>query len=236
LPIVAAVINRYSTGLIITPYSVECVSLSKKKLARHELVAHDLTFLKTKHPVIRTLRDSFGDASLHGTKVWDSSFVLMDYLLLDPIPEGRVVFDIGCGWGPASLFLMKRFKSKVMSIDADDSVEPYLQLHGQLNNLKPVFWQRKIKQLAIDDLSMADTVIGADICFWDSLAKEWKSLIKRAKKAGVRQVLIADPGRQPFHDLADWAVKKYQAELWQHDINIPLKASSYVLDIHLNPQ
>jgi 16S rRNA G1207 methylase RsmC len=70
------------------------------------LSAYDLTFLKASHPVIKTLKSSVGDANLHGNKVWDSSFVLMDYLLLDPIPKGRVVFDIGCGWGPASLFLM----------------------------------------------------------------------------------------------------------------------------------
>lgn len=196
--------------------------------------AHGLTFLKASHPVIKTLKYSVGDANLHGNKVWDSSFVLMDYLLIDPIPEGRVVFDIGCGWGPTSLFLMNRFQSRVMSIDADDSVEPYLQLHGELNNLKPVFWQRKIKQLKANDLSMADTVIGGDICFWDSLGAEWKTLIKRSKKAGVRQILIADPGRQPFYDLADWAIKKYNAELWEHDITRPVKATSYVLDIPLN--
>jgi predicted nicotinamide N-methyase len=199
------------------------------------LSAYDLTFLKASHPVIKTLKSSVGDANLHGNKVWDSSFVLMDYLLLDPIPKGRVVFDIGCGWGPASLFLMKEFQSRVMSIDADDSVEPYLRLHGELNELKPVFWQSKIKALKKSDLSMADTVIGGDICFWDSLATEWKTLIKRAKAAGVRQILIADPGRQPFYDLSEWAKKKYKAELWEHDIKQPMKATSYVLDIHLNP-
>lgn len=205
-------------------------------MPKHQLTAHGLTFLKAGHPYAKTIRKEIGEASLHGTKVWDSSFVLMDYLLLDPIPEERVVFDIGCGWGPTSMFLMKRFRSKVMSIDADASVEPYLYLHGRINQLKPVFWQRKINQLTRDDLSMADTVVGGDICFWDSLRDDWWKLIKRARKAGVRQVLIADPGRQPFYDLAEWAKERYDAELWEHDITRPLKTSKYVLEVNLNPE
>ncbi len=205
-------------------------------MAKHELNAHDLRFLKPGHPLIKEIKEDIGEANLHGTKVWDSSFVLMDYLLLDPIPKNRVVFDIGCGWGPTTLFLLKHFGSRVLSIDADDSVQPYLELHGALNGYKPVFWQRKLDQLKKDDLAMADTLVGGDICFWDSLRDDWWKLLKRAKKAGVRQVLIADPGRQPFYDLADWARESFDAELWEHDIKVPIKASKYVLDIHLNPE
>lgn len=203
---------------------------------KHQLTAHGLTFLQPKHPSIKAIRKAHGDANLHGTKVWDSSFVLMDFLLLEPIPAGRVVFDIGCGWGPTTLFLAKSFQSRVLSIDADASVEPYLQLHGELNGVTPVFWQRRLNQLKADDLAMADTLLGGDICFWDSLRDDWKKLIKRAQKAGVRQVLIADPGRQPFHDLTEWAKKTWQAELWEHSIRAPIKASKYILEIPLNPE
>lgn len=205
-------------------------------MSKHELVAHGLTFLEAGHPDAKAIRREIGQANLHGTRVWDSSFVLMDYLLLDPIPEGRVVFDIGCGWGPTSLFLMKTFASKVMSIDADASVEPYLKLHGEINGLHPTFWQRKLNQLSQEDLSMADTVVGGDICFWDSLRDDWWKLLKRAKRAGVRQVLIADPGRQPFYDLSEWGRQRYDAELWEHDITAPIKACKYVLEINLNPE
>ncbi|WP_108125625.1 class I SAM-dependent methyltransferase [Saccharospirillum mangrovi] len=204
-------------------------------MPKQQIEAHGLTFLTPEHPSVRAIRDEKGEANIHGTKVWDSSFVLMDYLLLDPIPKRRVVFDIGCGWGPTTYFLKKHFHSKVMSIDADKSVEPYLRLHGELNGFRPVFWQRKLHQLSRDDLSMADTIVGGDICFWDSLRDDWMKLIKRANKAGVRQVLIADPGRQPFYDLADWAKSRFDAELWEHDIRKPIKASRYVLEINLNP-
>lgn len=203
---------------------------------KHQLTAHGLTFLKPNHPAVKTIRKAHGDANLHGTKVWDSSFVLMDFLLIEPIPDGRVVFDIGCGWGPTTLFLAKSFQSRVLSIDADASVEPYLHLHGELNGVTPVFWQRRLDQLKTADLSMADTLLGGDICFWDSLRDDWKKLIKRAQKAGVRQVLIADPGRQPFHDLTEWARSRYQAELWEHSITSPIKASKYILEITLNPE
>ena len=204
-------------------------------MPKQHIEAHGLTFLKPGHKSVKAIREKHGEANIHGTKVWDSSFVLMDYLLLDPIPSHRVVFDIGCGWGPTTFFLQKHFHSKVMSIDADKSVKPYLQLHGELNGFKPVFWQRKLHQLSRDDLSMADTIVGGDICFWDSLRDDWMKLIKRADKAGVRQVLIADPGRQPFYDLAEWAKSRYDAELWEHDIRKPIKASRYVLEVNLNP-
>lgn len=200
-----------------------------------QIEAHGLTFLKPGHATIKALRREYGEASIHGTKVWDSSFVLMDYLLLDPIPDNRVVFDIGCGWGATTFFLMTTFGSRVLSIDADASVEPYLVAHGTINDLKPVFWQRKLSQLTREDLSMADTLVGGDICFWDSLRDDWWALLKRADRAGVRQVLIADPGRQPFYDLADKARERYDAELWEHSIRQPVKASRYVLEVNLNP-
>lgn len=202
---------------------------------KHQLSAHGLTFLKPNHPSVKAIRKAYGDANLHGTKVWDSSFVLMDFLQIEPIPDGRVVFDVGCGWGPTTVFLAKVFKSRVLSIDADPSVEPYLQHHCELNGVAPLFWQRRLNQLKADDLSMADTILGGDICFWDSLRDDWKKLIKRAMKAGVRQVLIADPGRQPFHDLTEWTKANYQAELWEHSISAPIKSSKYILEISLNP-
>ncbi|MHA7879331.1 MAG: class I SAM-dependent methyltransferase [Saccharospirillum sp.] len=202
---------------------------------KHQLTAHGLTFLKPAHPDIKSIRKAQGDPNLHGTKVWDASFVLMDYLLIEPIPKGRVVFDVGCGWGPTSFFLSKTFQSRVLSIDADASVVPYLEHHGALNGIRPVFWQRRLNQLKREDLAMADTIVGGDICFWDSLRDDWKKLVKRAHKAGVRQILIADPGRQPFHDLTEWARETFQAELWEHAITRPIRARKYILEISLNP-
>jgi hypothetical protein len=34
-------------------------------------------------------------------------------------------------------------------------------------------------------------------------------MIKRALKAGVKQIIIGDPGRQPFYDLAELCEEKF---------------------------
>lgn len=198
----------------------------------HRLLSHGVTCLTPKHPKIKALKKSTGAASFHGDKVWDASFVLMDFLSIDGLPSGSRVLDIGCGWGPLTCYLNKAHQARVISIDADDAVKPYLHLHAQENEVPVHFWQRKIDQLSVEDLSVADYIMGGDICFWDSLRDDWKKLIKRAKEAGVKQLYLADPGRSPFNELVDWAADRFDVEFWEHDIVEPIESEHYILQVN----
>ena len=62
-------------------------------------------------------------------------------------------------------------------------------------------------------LRIFDTLIASDICFWDSLVKPLRGLIKRALSAGVQRVIITDPGRPTFYELCDALAKKHYVEL-----------------------
>ena len=72
-------------------------------------------------------------------------------------------------------------------------------------------------------------VIGADICFWDELAKPVGNLVNRAVNAGVKTILIADPERAPFLEMAQRAVDKHCAEAFEWEVEEPLAARGALL-------
>lgn len=200
-------------------------------MAEHLIKAHGITCLKPSHPQVKSLIKSSGGGNIHGTKVWDASFVLMDFLSIDGLPKSAKVLDIGCGWGPLTCYLAKTMKSRVISVDADAAMAPYLDLHAAQNGIGVHFWQNTISGLSVDDLSIADFIMGGDICFWDSLRDDWKKLLKRASKAGVQSVFLADPGREPFNELVDWADKRFDCQLWEHEITDPVKSEHFILQV-----
>lgn len=202
-------------------------------MPRHVIKAHGLQFFKPSHPSITSLTQLGSEASLHGDKVWDASFVLMDFLSIDGLMLKQRVLDVGCGWGPLTVFLAKHFQAKVISVDADSAMEPYLALHAQENDVDAYFLKAKINQLKESDLQGVDIIFGGDICFWESLRDDWKKLLKRAKKAGVNAVYLADPGRGPFNDLVDWADARFNVEYWEHTIRKPVDSHHYILQVNL---
>ncbi len=200
-------------------------------MSDHTLSSYGIHVLTPKHPQIKKLEKQLGSAKLHGTKVWDASFIMMDFFNTTPLPFDQKVLDIGCGWGPLTFYLQKEQSARVISIDADDSVQPFLDLHAHFNGSDALFWQAEIAQLGVDDLQIADVIVGCDICFWDSLRDDWKKLIKRAEKAGVQSRFLFDPGRSPFNELVDWADERYSTEYWEHSITKPVKSEHYILEI-----
>ena len=58
-----------------------------------------LTILSPSHPEVRRLQQAAVQPTLHGHKVWPTSFVLLDYLQQRGMSPQARVLELGCGWG-----------------------------------------------------------------------------------------------------------------------------------------
>jgi predicted nicotinamide N-methyase len=90
--------------------------------------------------------------------------------------------------------------------------------------------KKTFKQLTVNYLSNFDVVMGADICFWDEMGHELYNLMSRARKAGVKQIMISDPCRPPFSELAVKCEEKLDnVELLEKFLKRPVNASGEIL-------
>ena len=195
--------------------------------------AFGLKILNANHQGIRQLKRAGHQAEIHGHKFWNSSYLTMNYLKKHPLPKRSRVLEIGCGWGVLGLFCAKQFGCKVHGIDADKNVLPYLQLHAKVNGVKMTAEGKTFQQLTVDYLRDYDVILGADICFWDEMAAHLFNLIKRAKRAGVKQILISDPCRPPFSALAEKCEEKLEGvEVVEIFLKRPVAASGELLIIN----
>ena len=196
--------------------------------------AYGLKILNASHPEIRRLKREGYEAEIHGNKFWNSTFLVMDYLSRKHLAKRARVLEIGCGWGLLGLYCNRKFGCRVHGIDADDKVLPYLQLHAKLNGLKMSAEKKTFKQLTVSYLKQFDLILGADICFWDEMSNDLFKLIGRARKAGVKQVMISDPCRPPFNRLEKRCLKEYgeDAEVVEKFLSRPVAASGDILIIN----
>jgi predicted nicotinamide N-methyase len=180
---------------------------------------------------VRKLKRQQSGHSAHGNKVWRSSFVLMDYLTTYPPEPASQVLDIGCGWGLTSIFLAKEYAANVTGLDIDSGVEPFLQLQAQVNQCKINFQAGSFENLSLSELSAYDLMIAADICFWDEMIDPLLDLFSSALSAGVKRIVIADPGRPPFWLLCEHAVETLNAEIVTRRIYEPWRTEKFILVI-----
>ncbi|MBT4162331.1 MAG: class I SAM-dependent methyltransferase [Gammaproteobacteria bacterium] len=198
--------------------------------ARTSRQAFGLKILKAGHPDIRQLKREGHVAEIHGNKFWNSSYLIMDYLKKNPLPKKARVLEIGCGWGLLGLFCAKQFGNRVHGIDADENVLPYLELHAKINGVRMTGEKKRFNQLTVDYLSGFDVILGADICFWDEMSTELYNLIRRGKKAGIRQSMISDPCRPPFTALSEKCEEKFDnVEVVEKFLKRPVNASGEIL-------
>ena len=200
-------------------------------LDKHLISFMGINALRSSHPGVRKLKRLQKGHSAHGNKVWRSSFVLMDYLSTWEIPEYSRVLDIGCGWGLAGIYLAKNYRAQVTGLDIDESVEPYLRLQASINDCTVDFEARSFESLQKTELANYHTVMGTDICFWDEMTTPLFDLLQLARSAGTEQILIADPGRPPFWDLAERCVASLGAEIITRKIDQPWKTEKFILAI-----
>ena len=178
----------------------------------HMYQAYGIYLLESKHRLIRRLKKAY-QPSVHGHKTWNASFLLMDYLQHNPLKKKAKVLEVGCGWGPGSVYCAKQFKAKVTGLDIDKEVFPFLDVLAELNDVSVAPMTRRLESLKGPDLGQFDVIVGSDICFWDSLVKSLNQMINRAIKHGVERIIVTDPGRPTFYELCDMARQKHHLEL-----------------------
>lgn len=189
-----------------------------------------IKLLSAHHKAIRRLKRTHISPSIHGNKFWGSSYLIMDYLQEHPPEKQLKILELGCGWGLAGIYCAKHFNADVVAVDADSAVFPYLQLHAQYNDVTITTQKQSFERITTQQLAEFDLIIAADICFWDELAATVLKLLKRACKAGVGKIIIADPERPPFFAMAQHCIDQFYAELEPRRIDQP-RASGCLLII-----
>jgi predicted nicotinamide N-methyase len=197
---------------------------------RNKIRSHGLVALLASHPEVRRLKRHHSP-SVHGNKFWKSSWVLIDYFNRRGLPPGARVMEVGCGWGLASIYCAKKHQATVTCVDIDEEVFPFLQLHAAQNDVRVQTVRKGFDALRIRDLEGVDVLIGADICFWDEMTDALRRLIGRALRAGVKMILISDPGRPPFQELQEYFVAKEQGEALDWTAQRPRRMQGQMLRI-----
>jgi predicted nicotinamide N-methyase len=200
------------------------------KKNRNEISRHGLTVLKPHHSLIRHLK-RLHEPSTYGNRVWETSWMLIDYIKQAGLPNDLNVLEIGCGWGLPGIYCAKSHKAMVTCLDKDSAVFPFLELHAEVNHVNITTLNEGFEWLTVDNLSGFDVLFGAEICFWDEMAPQLKILIQTARLAGVRLILIADPGRPPFKVLEKHCLEHYNQGAIHWRIRRPYEFAGRILRI-----
>lgn len=203
-----------------------------KSTERH---AFGITVLKAADHRVRRLKQEH-EPSIHGNKMWTSSWAVMDYFEYQGLPPATRVMEVGCGWGLAGIYCARRYGARVVGVDADEAVFPYLQLHAGINGVEIETRCRRFEELSAADLAGQDVLIGADICFWDEMTDPVHQLVREAVRQGVQQVIVADPGRPPFTRMSERCVAELDAEVKEWEVDAPVRASAYLMIVGSLPQ
>jgi len=191
---------------------------------RTEYRFHGIVMLTSSHPDIRRVKRSDAQPSIHGNKLWKSSFLLIDYLKKNPPEHCRTVMDAGRGWGTSGIYCASALGARVTSVDADSDVFPYLQANAAANGVKVNTLHSRFEKITTRQLEQIDLLIAADICFWDELVNPVFNLVNRAVKAGVKKIVIADPERSTFFEMAQRCEDRFYAEIMDWRVKQPLEA------------
>lgn len=181
------------------------------------------------HPDIRAVKRRSAQPGIHGNKLWKSSCLVIDYLHRNPPARSDAVIDVGCGWGIGGVWCAQKYRAQVTSVDADPAVFPFLDVVARLNGVETTPEAGRFEQLTTRQLAQYDMLIGADICFWDELVKPVYNLVNRAIRAGVGQIILADPERPTFVEMAERVIDRHGGELLEWRTRGPMSARGVLL-------
>lgn len=181
----------------------------------HLHYAYGIYLLKTSHPWIRKMRKTIRPSEF-GQKTWGSSFLAIDWLRENPLPADTRLLELGCGWAPIAIYAASQQRAKSTGMDIDDQVFPYMDLHAEINECRVKALHAAFADLTDKQLARFDILIGAEVCYSSTLNQELIELFTRAQQAGVKRIVITDPGRSTFVDLCD-RCEALWPEAFQHD-------------------
>ncbi|MBT4761484.1 MAG: class I SAM-dependent methyltransferase [Bdellovibrionaceae bacterium] len=175
---------------------------------------HDFKYYTGAHPEVKNCFKKEGRPTEFGNKVWATSLVLLNHLEEQKSDLSNLrVLEIGCGWGLLGVYLAKQFHCQVTCTDFDESVLPIVQLHAKLNTVTVKTKKAAFSEIDIEYLKNFDLIVGAEVCYSEEVAVDVYHLIDRAKKANIKQIFIADPGRPGFLDCYEYCKNKYTVKL-----------------------
>jgi predicted nicotinamide N-methyase len=187
---------------------------------KKDFIDYGIKVFRSRHRSIRELKRLY-KPSLHGFRVWPSSWLLIDYFKRNELAMSSRILDIGCGWGLAGIYCAKNYSSIVTCVDTDSAVFPYLRLHAEINDVEITTMETGFEELSDKHMKNNEIMIGADICFWGEMIETLKSLILRAFESDVKKVIIADPGRSSFELLAQYFVERGRGKIINWDVTHP---------------
>ena len=91
------------------------------------------------------------------------------------------------------------------------------------------FSTRDLATLNSDEINSYHAIIGADICFWDAIVEPLFNMIARSSGPKPPTILIADPGRPPFWELAERCVEEFDAEVISRNSYTPRRTQTFFL-------
>jgi len=173
------------------------------------------------HPELRRLQGAHAPAQ-QGHRLWNSTWLLLDFLIEQRLPPGLAVLEAGSGWGLAGIWCARHLAATVTAVDVDPEVFPFLDLHARLNHVEVTTEVASFDRVPDEVLAGADVLIGADICFHEHMVPSLFGLVQRALDAGVGRVALSDPGRMAFRSLASRCVGQLGAAVLHRQVQEPL--------------
>lgn len=124
--------------------------------------------------------------------VWPSSMVLAHHMD-DFDTTGKRILEIGCGMALTSLLLNEK-NADITASDYHPEVEAFLNRNVQLNNGKPIMFERADWAEETDTLGRFDLIVGSDILYEDGHIEQLANFIENHAKPTC-EIILVDPGR-----------------------------------------
>lgn len=124
--------------------------------------------------------------------IWPSSMVLAHFMDSYDTDSKRIL-EVGCGMALSSLLLNQK-DANITATDYHPEAGKFLQRNTDLNDDKPITYQRSDWADSDDQLGHFDLIIGSDLLYEDKHIQQLADFIDEHAKPEC-EVILVDPGR-----------------------------------------